>query len=72
MELLKLPGMGFKTVALLWDAAKIGSIDQLAQAIEADRLKGLPRMGAKQIEKLRKGIEDFRRSSGQVSDRSGQ
>jgi DNA polymerase (family 10) len=69
LELLKLPGMGPKTVALLWDAAKIGSpkiasIDQLAQAIEAGRLNGLPRMGVKQIEKLRKGIEDFRRSAG--------
>ena len=66
LELLKLPGMGPKTVALLWDAAKIGSVDQLAQAIEAGRLNGLPRMGAKQIEKLRKGIEDFRRSTGRV------
>jgi DNA polymerase (family 10) len=64
LELLRLPGMGPKTVALLWDAVKIGSIDQLAQAIEAGRLNGLPRMGAKQIEKLRKGIEDFRRSAG--------
>ncbi len=64
LELLKLPGMGPKTVALLWDAAKISSIDQLAEAIEAGRLVGLPRMGAKQIEKLRKGIEDYRRSAG--------
>jgi DNA polymerase (family 10) len=56
--------MGPKTVALFWDAAKIGSIDQLAQAIEAGSLNGLPRMGAKQIEKLRKGIEDYRRSAG--------
>ncbi len=64
LELLKLPGMGPKTVALVWDAAKIGSIDQLAEAIEAGRLKGLPRMGDKQIEKLRKGIEDYRRSAG--------
>ena len=64
LELLKLPGMGPKTVALLWDAAKIGSIDQLFQAIEGGRLNGLPRMGAKQIEKLRKGIEDYRRSAG--------
>ena len=56
--------MGPKTVALLWDAAKIGSIDQLFQAIEGGRLNGLPRMGAKQIEKLRKGIEDYRRSAG--------
>ncbi len=64
LELLKLPGMGPKTVALLWDAAKISSIDQLAQAIEDGRLSGLPRMGTKQIEKLRKGIDDYRRSAG--------
>ena len=64
LELLKLPGMGPKTVALLWDADKIGSIDQLAEAIRAGRLNGLPRMGARQIEKLRKGIEDYWRSAG--------
>jgi DNA polymerase (family 10) len=64
LDLLKLPGMGPKTVALLWDAAKISSIDQLAEAIDAGRLAGLPRMGEKQIEKLRKGIEDFRKSAG--------
>jgi DNA polymerase (family 10) len=64
LELLKLPGMGPKTVALLWDAAQIASIDQLDQAICAGRLAGLPRMGEKQIEKLRKGIADYRRSAG--------
>ena len=64
LELLKLPGMGPKTVALLWDAAKIGSVDQLAAAIDAGRLAGLPRMGEKQIDKLRKGIEEYRRNAG--------
>jgi DNA polymerase (family 10) len=64
LDLLKLPGMGPKTVALLWDAAKIASIDALAEAIDAGRLAGLPRMGTKQIEKLRKGIDDYRRSAG--------
>ena len=64
LDLLKLPGMGPKTVALLWDASKISSVDQLAEAIDAGRLAGLPRMGEKQIEKLRKGIEDFRKSVG--------
>src|SRR5580698_996130 len=64
LELLKLPGMGPKPVALLWSAAQISSIDQLAEAIEAGRLSGLPRMGEKQIDKLRKGIEDYRRSAG--------
>ncbi len=64
LELLKLPGMGPKTIALFWSAAKIGSIDALAEAIEAGKLASLPRMGAKQLEKLRKGIEDYRRSAG--------
>ncbi|MGA2047616.1 MAG: DNA polymerase/3'-5' exonuclease PolX [Terracidiphilus sp.] len=64
LELLKLPGMGPKTVALLWSAAQIASIDALAEAIEGGRLAGLPRMGEKQIEKLRKGIDDYRRSAG--------
>jgi DNA polymerase (family 10) len=64
LELLKLPGMGPKTVALLWSAAQIAGIDQLAEAIEAGKLASLPRMGEKQIEKLRKGIDDYRRSSG--------
>jgi DNA polymerase (family X) len=64
LELLKLPGMGPKTVALFWSAAQITSIDQLAEAIEAGRLAKLPRMGAKQLEKLKKGIEDHRRSAG--------
>ena len=64
LELLKLPGMGAKTIALFWAAAKITSIDQLAEAIEAGNLAKLPRMGAKQLEKLKKGIEDYRRSAG--------
>ena len=38
LELLKLPGMGPKTVALLWDAGRIKNIDELAEAIEAGRL----------------------------------
>jgi DNA polymerase (family 10) len=64
LELMKLPGMGPKTIALFWSAAQITSIDQLAAAIDEGRLAKLPRMGAKQIEKLKKGIEDYRRSSG--------
>ena len=76
LELLKLPGMGPKTVALLWDAAKSPSSTQLAEAIDAGRLAGLPRMGAKQIEKLRKGIDDYRRCAGRfridVADEAAQ
>ncbi|MGA7521518.1 MAG: DNA polymerase/3'-5' exonuclease PolX [Acidobacteriaceae bacterium] len=64
LELLRLPGMGPKTVALLWDALQIGSVEELEQAIAAGRLEGLPRFGEKLIQKLRKGIEDYKQSSG--------
>jgi DNA polymerase (family 10) len=64
LELLKLPGMGPKTIALFWSAAHISSIDELAQAIDSGRLTDLPRMGKKQLDKIRKGIDDYRRSAG--------
>ena len=64
LELMKLPGMGPKTIATFWAAAKITSIDQLAEAIDSGKLAELPRMGQKQIDKIRKGIDDYRRSAG--------
>lgn len=64
LELMKLPGMGPKTVALFWSAAQIGSIDDLAAAIDSGRLSNLPRMGQKQLDKIRKGIDDYRRNTG--------
>lgn len=64
LDLMKLPGMGPKTVRLLWDAEQIASIDALEAAIQSGKLNGLPRMGEKQIAKLQKGIEDYRKSAG--------
>lgn len=64
LELMKLPGMGPKTIALFWSAAQVTTIDQLEQAIASGRLAELPRVGQKQIDKIRKGIEDYRRSVG--------
>jgi DNA polymerase (family 10) len=64
LELLRLPGMGPKTVALLWDALQVSSVQELEAAITAGRLVGLPRFGEKLVEKLRKGIEDYKQRSG--------
>jgi DNA polymerase (family 10) len=63
LDLLRLPGMGPKTVALLWDALQIGSVEDLEKAIAEGRLAGLPRVGEKLVEKLRKGIEDYKQNS---------
>jgi DNA polymerase (family X) len=64
LELLRLPGMGPKSVALIWDALHVASVEELEAAIAAGRLAGLPRFGDKLIEKLRKGIEDYKQNSG--------
>ncbi|AXC09756.1 DNA polymerase X family [Acidisarcina polymorpha] len=64
LELLKLPGMGPKSVALFWEVLQVADIDQLEAAIAAGKLEELPRFGAKAAEKLKKGIAEYRKNSG--------
>src|ERR1700728_4308740 len=64
LELLRLPGMGPKTVALLWDALQVASVEEVEKAIVEGKLAGLQRFGEKLIEKLRKGIADYKERSG--------
>src|SRR5271169_1788814 len=64
LELLKLPGMGPKTVALLWEALQANDIEQLQSAIDAGKLAELPRFGQKLIEKLSRGIAEYHKNSG--------
>src|SRR5271170_6410112 len=63
LELLRLPGMGPKTVALVWSACQVCDIDGLEAAARAGHLTKLPRMGEKFVTKLLKGIEDHRKNS---------
>jgi DNA polymerase (family 10) len=64
LELLKLPGMGPKSVALFWETLQVADIDQLEAAINAGKLEELPRFGAKAADKLKKGIAEYRKNSG--------
>ena len=63
LELLRLPGMGPKTVALIWSECQVCDIDSLEAAAKAGHLTKLPRMGEKFVTKLLKGIEDHRKNS---------
>lgn len=56
LELLRIPGMGPKTVALLWKERGITSIDELTQAIEQGKLAGLKGIGTKKIESIKQGL----------------
>ena len=63
LDLLRLPGMGPKSVALVWSALGISDLSGLEEAAKAGHLNKLPRMGEKFAAKLLKGIEDHRRNS---------
>jgi DNA polymerase (family 10) len=66
LELLKLPGCGPKTVALFWETHQIGDIDSLEAAARSGKLDTLPRFSKKSVEKLLKGIDDYRKNAGRV------
>jgi DNA polymerase (family 10) len=63
LEMLNIPGLGPKTVKLLWDEKGIESIHALKDAIADGSILDLPRMGAKTVENIKESIA-FIESSG--------
>ncbi len=63
-ELLKLEGLGPKKVKVLHEELKVDSVDRLAKAAQAGRLRDLPGMGLKTEEKILKSIETYRSGMG--------
>ncbi len=56
-ELLTIPGMGPKTVALVWKDAGVTDLAGLKRIIADGSILTLPRMGDKAVEKLKRSIE---------------
>ncbi|MDP9268885.1 MAG: PHP domain-containing protein [Acidobacteriota bacterium] len=64
LELLKISGLGPKTIALIWDAFQVCDLDGVAQLATAGKLRALPRLSEKSEQKILKSIENYRRISG--------
>src|SRR5579863_2803456 len=64
LQLLKIQGLGPKTIALIWSAYKICDVDGVEKLAREGKIRELPRMGEKHEQKLLKAIEDYRRISG--------
>ena len=66
LPMLRIPGMGPKTVSLLWHERGITSTGQLLEAINTGKLDGLKGVGAKKIQSIKDGIALLERSAGRI------
>ncbi|HSY92224.1 MAG TPA: DNA polymerase/3'-5' exonuclease PolX [Candidatus Binatus sp.] len=64
LQLLKIQGLGPKTIALIWSAYKVSDVDGVEKLAREGKIRELPRMGEKHEAKLLKAIADYRRISG--------
>jgi len=63
LDMLRVPGMGPKKVALVWKERGIGSVDELEVAARGGQLRDLSGMGVKSEEKILQGIAVYRQGS---------
>jgi DNA polymerase (family 10) len=64
LELLKIQGLGPKSIALLYEHHGVRNVDDLERICREQKLRSLPRMGAKLEEKVLRSIEAYRKSTG--------
>jgi len=64
LDFLRIPGLGPKSIALLFEHFRVQTMDELEQLCVEQKLRDLPRMGAKLEEKVLRGIRAFKERSG--------
>ncbi len=64
LDVMRLQGVGPKTVARLYKELRIKSLDDLAEAAKAGRIRSLKGMGAKKEELILRALEERQRHAG--------
>ncbi len=64
LELLKIQGLGPKSIRLLFETYRCATIDDLERLCNEQKLRELPRMGAKLEEKVLRSIAGYRQRAG--------
>jgi len=64
LELFNIQGLGPKSIRLLYDTYKVQSVDDLERICKEQKLRDLPRMGAKLEEKVLRSIASYRQRQG--------
>lgn len=64
LDLLKIQGLGPKTIALIWDAFQICDVEGVGKLAREGKLRTLPRQSEKTEAKILKSIETYRQITG--------
>src|SRR5271165_239155 len=64
LELLKIQGLGPKSIRLLFETYRCATVDDLERLCREQKLRELPRMGAKLEEKVLRSIASYRQRAG--------
>ena len=64
LDLLKIQGLGPKTIALIWSAYQVADVDGVEKLAREGKIRILPRMGEKHEQKLLTAIESYKKMSG--------
>jgi DNA polymerase (family 10) len=64
LELLKIQGLGPKSIKTLFETYRVSTIDDLEKICQEQKLRELPRMGAKLEEKVLRSIAQYRQRAG--------
>ncbi len=62
LDLLNIPSLGPKTLALAYKKLNVKSLQELEKVINDGSLAKLPQMGEKKVENIKKGIELFKKA----------
>lgn len=66
IPLLQVPGLGPKTIALLWRERSITNEDQLKIALDDGSLKGIKGIGDKKLAAIKQGLESRAKTAGRI------
>lgn len=55
-QVMEIPGLGPKTVKLLWEQAGVTDLESLKKALDSGVVEKLPRMGAKTVQNIRDSL----------------
>jgi len=67
LEMLEIPGIGHKTVRIIYNKLGVDNLEDLLKAAEGKKIRDLPGMGGKTEYNIKKGIELLKKREGKVT-----